>query len=721
MRPHYLKPIVVFSRYLAVFVAAAWVLMACGGGSKNGAAGDDGGSPGSGDDGAVATADGGTIPVPTADGGPPACMPLSASAHAANLATLGANLDALVTGFEHSHASGTTITCPALGSSSEGTYDFGNYAWIKLARGTDANGTALALSALKCMFTFQDLTTGSPTYGVFRAHVNNSPNIADNSTESALVSVGWILADGLLPESSISGLVPGIEAALNAIDGHEECPNYTNICFVQQAVRLSIGAGFSASSDSAVAADGKMRTSKAMTELDNWAATVKQGGIVEFDSPTYAEDDLEDLLLAHEGAKLLGTPAAIARVTGMLDYLWSDFAANALSSRGTLMPPYSRTYDFAAGQGSLAYALWLEGLGPSPSATLYFAVGSWLATGGTGGYRPPATSFCWSSASPRVMTSEWQGNGRTQRTRYAYIAPDFSLGSATGIFPVNGYIDPDMLVAGALPGGPTVPFLSVLPDWLNAPFAPITSGDFTKVTHLTLDPASVQDEGALLVLARVNAADPGYPAAGGGTVPLVNLTTNLILPAMVDGVLVNGASIDPTKSGTAAFPPLVVAQNQGGVMGMGIIDASGLDCVGSSGAITEMGTPHVDVLPLPVTGAQPAVRLAIRHLDAPPADTSTLAKCFVRVALLMVGRHCDGTGCGASLSSDMQTAVKGGTSSFDPSTGTWSVTVQAPGGATLKVSRPTAVAGTVTSAQVNGVTPSWVPLSINGVQVPLSP
>jgi hypothetical protein len=59
--------------------------------------------------------------------------------------------------------------------------------------------------------------------------------------------------------------------------------------------------------------------------------------------------------------------------------------------------------------------------------------------------------------------------------------------------------------------------------------------------------------------------------------------------------------IDPTKSGTAAFPPLVVAQNQAGVMGMGVIDASGLDCVQPGGVVTETGTPHVDLVPLPVT------------------------------------------------------------------------------------------------------------------------
>jgi hypothetical protein len=152
MHTQYVKPLVFWlSRVVAVLGCAASAAMACSGGSKN--------SLGSGTDGG------------NDDGGPPPCsLPLSASAYSANLETLGTRLDALVTGFEHDHAAnGTTIPCAAPGSSGEATYDWGNYAWIKLARGTDATGAALALSALKCMFTYQDLTVGSPTYGCSEA------------------------------------------------------------------------------------------------------------------------------------------------------------------------------------------------------------------------------------------------------------------------------------------------------------------------------------------------------------------------------------------------------------------------------------------------------------------------------------------------------------------------------------------------------------------------
>src|SRR5262249_7784263 len=163
-----------------------------------------------------------------------------------------AKLDALVAKFEHDHAgTGGMIGCPALGQSTEQSAKWGTYAFAKLARGTDAAGQALALSALSCMFTYQDASTG-----VFRFHVDGSPNASDNSTEFALQPVGWLFAHKLVPETTLTALAPQIRKGLDAIDAHSICPNYTNICLLQQAVRLSIGAAFSSSTDAGIAADG---------------------------------------------------------------------------------------------------------------------------------------------------------------------------------------------------------------------------------------------------------------------------------------------------------------------------------------------------------------------------------------------------------------------------------------------------------------------------------
>jgi hypothetical protein len=91
------------------------------------------------------------------------------------------------------------------------------------------------------------------------------------------------------------------------------------------------------------------------------------------------------------------------------------------------------------------------------------------------------------------------------------------------------------------------------------------------------------------------------------------------------------------------------------------------------------------------------------------------------VAILMVGRHCDGAGCGQALSSDVAAAVNAAAIAFDPSTGVWSVTVKPPSGPTLQVTRGTLVAGDVRATRVDGTSPAFVPLSVNGARIPLLP
>jgi hypothetical protein len=163
-----------------------------------------------------------------------------------------------------------------------------------------------------------------------------------------------------------------------------------------------------------------------------------------------------------------------------------------------------------------------------------------------------------------------------------------------------------------------------------------------------------------------------------------------------------------------------VVKNGSGVMAVAVIDASGLDCV-SGNHIEEKGTAHVDIVPVPLDNADAAVRLAIRHLDAPPADTATLDACFSRVALLMVGQHCDGAGCETALSTAMSAAVAAAKSSFDPATGAWDVSIQVPSGPSLHVARGMLQPNDITLREADGVTSAFVPLFVNGSVVPLLP
>jgi hypothetical protein len=664
----------------------------------------------------------GVTDPPVYDGGivPPAscALPIASADHAARLATLGTALDGVATSFEKSHDSGGagTIDCPAPGTTPGwATSDWGRYALVKLARGTDATGQAMAQSAIKCLFTYQDTKAGSATAGVFRSHINAAPLASDNSTEFALEPVAWLLSRKLLPASMLTTYAGQIQSGLDAIDAHDVCPGYTNVCLLQQAIRLAIGSAFIASSDATLKTDGAARIAKAKSELDAWAATVKQGGLHEYQSPTYAEIDLEALNLAHQGAVAAKDATAQARVDGAIDYLWSTIAANVFASRSTLSPPYSRTYDFAGGAGVLEYAIWLEGLSGQPWQDATGTMAGWLFSDEPTAHRPPASALCLSALPTREVVSEWQQDGHTVDGRYAFLTPDFTLGGATADYPVASNIRLDAVIGGSLVSTPKTPMVNVIPDWLDSPLEPIAAGNYTKPTHLALDPAIVQQRGDLLALLRVPAADPSYGTS------LVNLTTNLVAPAKVDSVRVDGVVIDPTKTGKASPKPVLVVQNGTGVLAVTVLDVSGLDCVTSTGAIKESGAAHVDVLPLPVQDEDAAVRLAIRHLDAPPSSTSSLDACFARVALMMNARTCDGAGCGANLSAAVTAAAGAAKSSFDLKTGAWDVSVQAPGGPRLHVARPTASAGQVTATDVNGVKPAYVPFSVNGVGIPLLP
>src|SRR5207244_1457700 len=101
--------------------------------------------------------------------------------------------------------------------------------------------------------------------------------------------------------------------------------------------------------------------------------------------------------------------------------------------------------------------------------------------------------------------------------------------------------DQDQMLRAELASSSRTPAIAVIPDYLDAPGSVVKTGNFDKVTHLQMSPAAVQKDGAVLALLRVPAKDPGYSAADGGRLPLVNLASNVILPAQADEVLLDGA------------------------------------------------------------------------------------------------------------------------------------------------------------------------------------
>jgi len=455
--------------------------------------------------------------------------------------------------------------------------------------------------------------------------------------------------------------------------------------------------------------------------LDGWLAATKQKGVTEFDSPTYSEVDIETLLVARRAAP---DDATRAKITQALDYLWSDFSASFFAGRGSLAGPLARTYDFLYGQGGLTVSLYLQGLRtqlPSQSADPSKAI-LWTNENDAAGYRPAKNALCLSSLPEReVLSTYGAGPGAEGKQRTTFITPDFTIGTTSSDYGASASSDQDAMVRAELASSPTTPAISVIPDYLDAPATTVQVGNFSKVSHLLMSPASAQKAGVALTLLRVPARDPKYKKPDGTPLAVQSLTTNVVFPLrggqelIVDDVV----GLDPQKDTTlAGARPTMTIRIGTGVVAVSVIDAGGRECVAADGTITQATTPQAHVKPLAAATAahDGSARIALVHDASPPLDTSTLDACFARVALLIAGSHCDHRTCAAELAASVRAANAAATRTFDTATGDWDVSVRLGMGPVLHVHRVVGAAASekVIAREVDGKAIAFPPLSVNG-------
>jgi hypothetical protein len=622
------------------------------------------------------------------------------------------------------------LACPSNVHGSKGAvHDWGDYALAKLTGSgfTDAHSSALVEAALRCLFTFQTLgSDGDAEHGVFPFHYGDPANPRDNPTEFALAPLANVLLTDSVSAALRSELEPRVIAALGAVERHPVCPKYTNICLMQITEMLSLGRALERSHDPATRAFGQARIGSGKALLDEWIAFTRSAGIAEFDSPTYYEVDLGALLLALSESD---DESVRLRVRGALDYFWSDLAANFFRGRGSMAGPHSRTYSFFTGQGAVALSYFLEGLRSEPPSGSDLSAGVLLATidllnAERNLYRPPEGALCLSAGGEREVVSTFgPSGGAGGRQRYTFIAPDFALGSASSDYGTNPASDQDEMIRAELASSPKTSAIVVLPDYLDSPGRAVKSGDFNKVTHLPMSPAAAQKGGTMLALLRVEAADPGYKTPDGKPLPLVNLATNVILPANADEILVEGRPAELGGDTILGARPTVVVRMGTGAIAVSVIDASGIECTGAAEGI--VGQEKVALHFKPLEGAgddhEATARMAIYHATTLPGDASTLSNCFARVALLFVGEHCVGTGCAHELFERVSAANKAAKESFDPRTGDWDASVRVAGGPELRVHRIVGKGEKLLAREVDGQKMSFSPLQVNGHSVVLGP
>ncbi|MCX6624555.1 MAG: hypothetical protein NTY38_26545 [Acidobacteria bacterium] len=369
-------------------------------------------------------------------------------------------------------------------------------------------------------FRHQILDSGSPVYGTIPWRVGH-PEIRDpNAIEFCTQALGPLFlgyGDQLSPEFR-QQMRPHLEASLAAVRRHNVPITYTNI-FLMKATNLLLAG--QAAGDARAVSEGEAL-------LDQWIEYTRRAGIGEFDSPNYYTVDLMSLQMGNLYAARAETRQKYRR---LLDFFWSDIAANFYPGRGTLSGPHSRTYQFLSGHESIGLFLYLEDLRHTPSAEkaglgrIYL-----LISERKGGYRPPAEILSLASLPERVVRSRWRAGAGHQR--YNYITPDFAIGSTS-----YHYTGHDKLINIELGRQSQTPVVYLAPDLTGHPYgrqkvARGPSGQ-TKPFHLPLNAAAVQEKGALLVLLDL---DPSKEKESG------SFCTNVVFP-LAARILLDGRSV----------------------------------------------------------------------------------------------------------------------------------------------------------------------------------
>jgi hypothetical protein len=396
-----------------------------------------------------------------------------------------------------------------------------------------------AEALMRMAFKLQDMEKGTVPWQMGHPEINDA-----NAIEFACQAVGPLL---LHYGSSLSAqfkqeMAPHIRAAYTAMRNHKVAVSYTNI-FLMKTVNLMLMG--EAMGDAEAAAEG-------YAMLDQWIDYTRSNGIHEFDSPTYYSVDLNSLNM---GFRFAARPETRAKFKAILDYFWTDIAANYFPGREDLGGAHSRDYDFLYGDGRLNLHLFLEGLRDQPyTARLDLETVYLLENEVAQGYRPDANILACAETPERVVVSRWDAN--PERDRYTYITPDFAIGSANG-----DYNAQDKMIAVELASAKEkFPAVTVAPDLTDQPYGKLRSKDrsgHSKPTHRALHPTIVQDKGYMVAWLNLDKADEA-------------LTTSIVLPALADRLVLDGRMTPAGKPFQMAGGPEAVVGIREGNSGVAI-------------------------------------------------------------------------------------------------------------------------------------------------------
>ncbi|HUB27765.1 MAG TPA: hypothetical protein VL992_20245 [Tepidisphaeraceae bacterium] len=548
------------------------------------------------------------------------------------------------------------------------TRDFPNAAYLSLMLGDDPHVAEIFLDQA---YDTQNMVRGSPVYGQLRWQTSDMAVSDLNAIEFGAQAVGPILlsfGDKLSPDF-MDHFQPHLTAAIAAIEAHDVPVSYTNIYLMKTVNLMLLG---EATGDAAL-----VKQSQKM--LDEWIGYTRLNGIHEFDSPTYYGVDLESL---ESGYHYTADPVFREKFRHILDYFWTDIAANYFAPAQKISPPYSRDYDFLAGEGMLDTWLAVEGWGEkkwlySRDLQAVYILDNFRP----GGYEPPADLVKLSQSGPREVISAWDDDPAHRRV--VWMGRNVALGSTSGDCGSQ-----DKLFGVTFAGPPQLPQVTLVADAFDSPYGFRKQADSTghmKPVHIPLNLGSVQSGGAALLTMDI---DPTRMPRG-----TKELATNVLLP-LAASVWIDGKAVKIPAEGSVAAKPdsCVTIACDGGFVALRFIHVEAL-----------AGQEPTFALVCDAEGrAHGAMRLKLTCVRGARAKEHHL-----RLAMLVVAGDVDSTAkvAGAKISS----AIRGDT---------WSIAANM-NGLSLKVSRSISDRTQIDSQEIDGSPCRRDVLAINGKAVTL--
>lgn len=549
--------------------------------------------------------------------------------------------------------------------------DLPNAALAELVLGRDPR---TAEKFVDLAFAQQDMGTKSASYGSVPWQIGHPEIHDENAIDFATQAIGPMLihyGDKLSPEFK-QRLQPHIKASFAAMLRRNLKVSYTNIWLMRTVNMILMG---EAVKDEAAASEG-------YRELDQWIDYTRQAGIHEFDSNTYYFVDLDALDLGYLYA---ARPEGRAKFKAVLDYFWSDIAANYFAPNGVISGPMSRNYGFLTSQGGLDVYMYVEGLRETNDLhTPDFEKTHLVETAGEQGYHIGEKIVALANEPNRIVRSRW--DAAPDHDRYACFTPDFAIGSASG-----DYNAQDKLITVEFAGVMT-PVMTVVPDIFDSPYGTVKSADGSghmKPTHIKYRPLCVQEKGSVLALLDLDTAK---------TPATASLATNILLPMEADRALLNGKPVALKEAFEIPVPPDSVIALRSGRSGVAIRVFHVDPCAGAE--------PQI-VLKLDPEGIKNhTARLAIYHYRG---ESRVISDKHIGVGLMILAQRCESDEALAKLASDAAAAQVN-----DQRAGNeWKVEVKVRRETALAIARDLKTNRAV-AREVNGKAVESAVLSVNG-------